>query len=406
MFSKRAGFAIDQGLEVKIVEVQFACPDKFFDLFVCKNARTKFPAWLQRWEEKEKSRYRVNWFQMIDSFSQCRPCKKAAFFYLKTPSMPADDLFKFWRFNPDCPGHFLGVILSSLLRPAAGVSHPDSVLAKVGKLPAKKALRWQDGSILSNFRKFQGCVLWFFCSTRAKCAENTRFPSASKQVCDLKIAVLFVLACSWYPSAKNGFSEFQISKRKLAKYLNKSCITQHVVAQGGYASEVVRNGGYIQNGRNLGDPPTVRTLRGNFSTQCSLPHQAKHFFLGFLFVLQANKSIIPTKIFLARHPLLVTMLIFAFTGLNDRKKVWENLNGNDLGLPTICDGQAESDAGISERPNWFRCMGWHYTRQGPSGFSTFRKTSFSSVLIVERWRAEHQLQFPIPRAIVPFTVAS
>ena len=30
---------------------------------------------------------------------------------------------------------------SSSLRPAGGVNHPDSLLAKVGKLPAKKALR-------------------------------------------------------------------------------------------------------------------------------------------------------------------------------------------------------------------------------------------------------------------------
>ena len=40
------------------------------------------------------------------------------------------------------------------LRPTGGVNHPDSVLVKVGKLPAKKALQWLDGSILSNSRKF------------------------------------------------------------------------------------------------------------------------------------------------------------------------------------------------------------------------------------------------------------
>ena len=39
-------------------------------------------------------------------------------------------------------------------------------------------------------------------------------------------------------------------------------------------------------------------------------------------------------------------------------------------------------------------MGSHYNRKGPSVSSTSRKTSFSSSLIVERWRAEHQLQFP------------
>ena len=41
-------------------------------------------------------------------------------------------------------------------------------------------------------------------------------------------------------------------------------------------------------------------------------------------------------------------------------------------------------------------MGSHYmyNRKGPSVSSTSRKTSFSSSLIVERWSAEHQLQFP------------
>ena len=35
-----------------------------------------------------------------------------------------------------------------------------------------------------------------------------------------------------------------------------------------------------------------------------------------------------------------------------------------------------------------------YNRKGPGVSSTSRKTSFSSSLIVERWRAEHQLLFP------------
>ena len=39
----------------------------------------------------------------------------------------------------------------------------------------------------------------------------------------------------------------------------------------------------------LGDSPTGRALRGNFSSQRSLPHLAKHFFLGFLFLLRAKK---------------------------------------------------------------------------------------------------------------------
>ena len=109
-----------------------------------------------------------------------------------------------------------------VLRPAGGVNHPDSVSAKVGKLAAKKALRWLEGSILSNSRTFQGCALWFSCSTGAKCAENMHFLLASNWVCDLKIAALFVLAYSWCPSAKNGVSDFQISNRKLVKYLETS----------------------------------------------------------------------------------------------------------------------------------------------------------------------------------------
>ena len=39
----------------------------------------------------------------------------------------------------------------------------------------------------------------------------------------------------------------------------------------------------------LGDSPIARALRGNFSSQRSLPHLAKHFSLGFLFLLRAKK---------------------------------------------------------------------------------------------------------------------
>ena len=45
-------------------------------------------------------------------------------------------------------------MFSLRLKPEGGVNYPDSVLAKVDKLPAKKALQWLDGSILSNSRKF------------------------------------------------------------------------------------------------------------------------------------------------------------------------------------------------------------------------------------------------------------
>ena len=39
----------------------------------------------------------------------------------------------------------------------------------------------------------------------------------------------------------------------------------------------------------LGDSPIARALRGNFSSQRSLSHLAKHFSLGFLFLLRAKK---------------------------------------------------------------------------------------------------------------------
>ena len=41
------------------------------------------------------------------------------------------------------------------LRPAAGVKHPDSDLVETRMLSAKEALRWMEGSILSNSRNFK-----------------------------------------------------------------------------------------------------------------------------------------------------------------------------------------------------------------------------------------------------------
>ena len=51
----------------------------------------------------------------------------------------------------------------------------------------------------------------------------------------------------------------------------------------------------------LGDSPSARALRGNFSSQRSLPYLAKPFFLVFLFLL-SETSLLPTKICPARHP--------------------------------------------------------------------------------------------------------
>ena len=73
----------------------------------------------------------------------------------------------------------------------------------------------------------------------------------------------------------------------------------------------------------LGDSPAARALRGNFSSQRSLPHLAKHFFFGFLFLLRAKKASCQPKSF-GSTPLVITMLVFAFTGQNDQRKVREN----------------------------------------------------------------------------------
>ena len=47
----------------------------------------------------------------------------------------------------------------------------------------------------------------------------------------------------------------------------------------------------------LGDSPTARALRGNFSSQRSLPHLAKHFSLGFLLLLRGKKASYQQKSF-------------------------------------------------------------------------------------------------------------
>ena len=80
----------------------------------------------------------------------------------------------------------------------------------------------------------------------------------------------------------------------------------------------------------LGDTPTARALRGTSSSQPCLPHLAKHFFLGFLFPFWAKEPN-TNKMFPPRHLLLVTMLIFAFTGLRYRINVWELLKPAPVG---------------------------------------------------------------------------
>ena len=56
----------------------------------------------------------------------------------------------------NCPARNrrLSILCWCVLRPAGGVKHSDSDLVETRMLSAKKALRWIEGSILSNSRKF------------------------------------------------------------------------------------------------------------------------------------------------------------------------------------------------------------------------------------------------------------
>ena len=56
-----------------------------------------------------------------------------------------------------------------------------------------------------------------------------------------------------------------------------------------FSNPVAAMGAIHKMAATLGDSPTGRALRGNFSSQRSLPHLAKHFSLGFLFLLRVNK---------------------------------------------------------------------------------------------------------------------
>ena len=56
-----------------------------------------------------------------------------------------------------------------------------------------------------------------------------------------------------------------------------------------FSNPVAAMGAIHKMAATLGDSPTARALRGNFSSQRSLPHQAKHVSLGFLFLLRVNK---------------------------------------------------------------------------------------------------------------------
>ena len=76
----------------------------------------------------------------------------------------------------------------------------------------------------------------------------------------------------------------------------------------------VWNGGYSQNGRNLGGFPCCEGPAGQLLRSAWSAASGQALLSGFSRPLAGKKAyIILTKIFPARHLLLVTMLIFAFT---------------------------------------------------------------------------------------------
>ena len=109
-----------------------------------------------------------------------------------------------------------------------------------------------------------------------------------------------------------------------------------------------------------------------------------------------QKSRIPTKIILApaippsRH---VHSAGFCFHRSKLRRKV------SSERVPKTCFWRQpvtveRNLTQVFRKDNWAWCKEWRYdcTMMGPSVSSTSRKTSLSSSLIVERWRAEHRYQ--------------
>ena len=71
-----------------------------------------------------------------------------------------------------------------------------------------------------------------------------------------------------------------------------------------------------------------------------------------------------------------------------------------MSASATCDGRAESDAGISKKKTELISMdGVGLQSQVSQCVFNLQEDfrAFSSSLIVERWRAEHQLQFPMSR---------
>ena len=83
-------------------------------------------------------------------------CKLTSKIIMTLPSIRQIDWFEDHLLYRASSGRIASVFFHFLLflRPTGGVKHSDSYLVETGMLSAKKALRWIEGSILSNSRNF------------------------------------------------------------------------------------------------------------------------------------------------------------------------------------------------------------------------------------------------------------
>ena len=144
----------------------------------------------------------------------------------------------------------------------------------------------------------------------------------------------------------------------------------------------------------LGDSPIARALRGNFSSQRSLPHLAKHFSLCFLFLLRAKKPHANENLSGSTPPSRHNAdYCFHMAKISD--KDLRELKTCVCRQPVRTVERSLTQVFRRNRTDfdaWGRTI--RTIARRPSVSSTSRKTSFSLSLRVERWRAEHQLQFP------------
>ena len=149
---------------------------------------------------------------------------------------------------------------------------------------------------------------------------------------------------------------------------------------------------------SLGDSPTARALRGNFSSQRSLPHLAENFFLDFLVLLRAKRPHTNKNLFGSTSPsrhkadfcfhrsdkslreplrLASVSILWRSSGVTVR---WWNFGKTEL----------ISMHGVTLRSQGSQCV---FNVQEDFLFVKFDSWT------MERSRAQHQLKLPMPLAL-------